>query len=199
MPAVVARQATVAELKHAAQAQGVCYGWALVDGLGVTSNVSEGSSVGDGVPVYNQPSCPRWVQVRATIYYTSALSEAPDSAAVEIVSSADLAAQLPTTAALRRFGLDADVFVDDPDDAVLRAAMVLPLLLHEAGLAVAVPRRTAAPGAPLDTAASGAPLDEVGSDLWRSRWLPLLTAIVLIVLAGAGFVAGWRQRRGSPP
>jgi len=193
-PELAARQATVAELQHAAQAQGVCYGWALVDGLGVVSNVSEGSNLGDGTAIYQEPSCPRWVQVRATIYYTDELSELSDSAAVEIVSSSDLTAQLPTAAALDRLGLDEGAFVDSPDDAILLAAMALPLLVHEAGLAAAVPRRVAAA-----TAAPSAPLDEAGNDLWRSRWLPLVVAMVLMVLAGAGLAAGWLLRRRARP
>lgn len=191
VPELVARQATVEELRHAAQAQGVCYGWTLADGFHVGRS-SVGSNVGDGSAVDHQPSCPRWVQVRATVYYTDETSEASDSATVEITSSPDMSAQLPTSAALDRLGLDEGAFVDSPDDAILLAAMALPLLVHEAGLAAAVPRRTTAA-----TAAPGAPLDEVGNDLWRSRWLPLATAMVLIVLAGAGLVVGW-LRRGGP-
>ncbi|HEU5108014.1 MAG TPA: hypothetical protein VFT95_05605, partial [Micromonosporaceae bacterium] len=84
------RKETAAELARAAQAQKICFGWKLIEGnAGVP--VSQGSNLGDAKPVESDPQrCPRWVEVRASYYYTAESDEADDWATFEVATSPDL-------------------------------------------------------------------------------------------------------------
>jgi hypothetical protein len=179
------RLAAVAELQRAAEHQGYCYGWSLENGAAGTL-VSEGSNVGDGLDVDDRgEQCPHWIEVSAVIYYSDPASEQPDEATVAVNGGLPLAVE-----SLARLGLDEEAFLADPGDAVLRAAMALPMLATTARIAPAVPPAAA------DTTA-GPPPDAVG-DFWRDRWPLLAVAGSLLALAAAGFGVGWWQRRSEP-
>ncbi|MGC5017403.1 hypothetical protein [Micromonospora sp. DT47] len=186
-PAVEERTDTVPILERAEASQGICYGWRLDDGLDV---VSVGSNLGDGVSVEDAPGCPRWVQVVAAVTYTSENSESEDSAYVRITGSDDISGSdlHAIEDGLKRFGLPEDAFVDDPGWAVTRAAVMLPLLAVEAGLAEPAPTPTAA-------AVSPSPLPDAGSDLWRDRWGYLFAAAGLLLLCALLVTVGVVQRR----
>lgn len=187
-PTAAERSDTVPILQRAAQSQGICYGWRLQDGTNV---VSVGSNLGEAVAVRDNPSCPRWVEVVATVNYPPQSSEREDSAQIQVVSvgDTDTADLNYVRDGLDRFGLTEKVFIDDPGWAVCRAAVSLPLLVAERGLAGPVPVDTAAP------AAAPSPLPGAGSDFWRDRWSGLLAAAGLLLLGVALLTAGLMQRR----
>ncbi|MET7831849.1 hypothetical protein ABZS44_03365 [Micromonospora sediminicola] len=187
-PAADERSGTVPILQAAADSQGICYGWQLVD---TYDPVSVGSNLGDGTAVADAPGCSRWIEVYANVIYTSSSSESNDSASIRVKGSddiefSDLAA---IESGLGRFGLDEDAFVDDPGWAVTRAATMLPLLATERGLADPAATPTAEPATP------AAPLPDAGSDFWRDRWILLLTTVGLFLLAALFVGVGVRQRR----
>ncbi|NES14468.1 MULTISPECIES: hypothetical protein [Micromonospora] len=191
-PATDERADTVAILRDSSAAQGICYGWLLTDYWEYGDDaISAGSNLGDGVRVAENPSCPRWVQVTAAIRYVPESSESNDTARVEVTGSPDIGpADLSRMrAGLTRFGLTDDVFIDDPGWAVTRAAVMLPLLAAEAGLAEPV---TATPTA---GAADPSPLPDAGNDLWRDRWGWLLAAAGILLFAALLITVGVRQRR----
>jgi hypothetical protein len=193
-PTAQERGDTVPILQRSTASQGICYGWKLQD-FGY-DEISVGSNLGDGVPVEGDPDCPRWIQVDADVYYAPESSESNDSANINVTGSADI----PRTTlweidnGLQRLGLTNDVFVDDPGWAVTRAAVMLPLLAAEAGLAE--------PAATPPPAAAPSPLPGAGSDLWRDRWVHVLAAAGLLLVTGllvtVGLVQRRRQRRAAP-
>ncbi|MEV6706165.1 hypothetical protein [Micromonospora wenchangensis] len=195
-PAADERADTVPLLVQAAESQGICYGWRLERSSG--AEVSVGSNLGDGVPVTGDARCPRWVEVRARIMYTSSSSESNDWATVTVSGSDDLdrADLWAVDAGLDRFGLDTDTFVDDPGWAICRAAVTLPLLVAEAGVAPPAATPSADPAAP-----AGA-LPDAGNDFWRDRWGWLLATAGLLLVAAllitVGFVQRGRQRAATP-
>ncbi|MET7965861.1 hypothetical protein [Micromonospora sp. NPDC005305] len=190
-PAADERADSVAVLQRTSAEQGLCYGWELVDYYdygAAPRNV--GSNLGDGVAVEENPGCPRWVQVTANIGYVSESSESNDFARIEVTGSPDIdSADLwQVESGLGRLGLTEDVFVDDPGWAVTRAAVMLPLLAVEAGLAE--PADT-----PVPAAASPSPLPDAGSDYLRDRWGWLLATVGLLLLAALFVTVGVVQRR----
>ncbi|BCB90257.1 hypothetical protein [Phytohabitans suffuscus] len=172
--------ATSDQLARAASAQGVCYGWRLES---YSTGTSVGSNLGSGVAI--DPSrCPKWVEVRADVMWTSSSSEAADSATVTIASSGVPA---PPSSRLDRFGLTGSAFVDEPDWAICQAALALPLLVAESG---------AVPPAPAVTAGAAAgPAPDAGSDFWRDRWPYVLGAAILLALGALIVVIGWFERK----
>ncbi|MEV5821379.1 hypothetical protein ABUL04_29065 [Micromonospora harpali] len=196
-PAADERADTVPILAQAAASQGVCYGWRLESWYG-SNPVSVGSNLGDGVPVVDDPACPRWVEVTADVRYTSESSESSDYALIDVTGSPDIdrADLYAVETGLARFGLVEDVFVDDPGWAVCRAAVALPLLLAETGVVAPAAAPTAQPGA------TAAPLPDAGSDFWRDRWGWLLATggllLVTALLFTVGFVQRGRQRAAAP-
>lgn len=176
---------TVTILRRAAEAQDVCYGWRLQDRAGV---VSVGSNLGDGMAVDEDPlSCPRWVEVVAKVIYTPESSEALDTATVWVESSPNL--PVPDVVEFDRFGLDSQAFIDEPGWSITRAAVILPLLLVEAGTVPAVP-------VPTDAAEAAPPaLPAGGSDFLRDRWGYLLAAVLLLLVTGLMVAIGWVLRR----
>ncbi|MEW2444891.1 hypothetical protein [Micromonospora marina] len=190
VPAPVAdeRSGTVPILRAAADSQGICYGWELLD---VYDEVSVGSNLGDGTSVVDAPGCTRWIAVSANVRYTSSSSESEDSATIRIKGSDDI--EFTDLAAIEtrlgRFGLDEEAFVDDPGWAVTRAATILPLLAAERGLAEPAATPTAGPPA------AAAPLPDAGNDFWRDRWIYVLSSVGLFLLAALFLAVGVRQRR----
>ncbi|MFI0791878.1 hypothetical protein ACH4OY_04120 [Micromonospora rubida] len=187
-PAADERADTVPILVQAATSQGICYGWRLESYYG--SVVSVGSNLGDGVAVVDNPACPRWVEVTAEVQYTSESSESSDSAIVDVTGSTDIDRSdlYAVENGLKRFGLDDDAFVDDPGWAVCRAAVALPLLIAEAGVAEPAATPAAAPGSPVS------PLPAAGSDFWRDRWGWLLATAGLLLVTALLFTVGFVQR-----
>ncbi|MGC4894432.1 hypothetical protein [Micromonospora sp. DT31] len=191
-PAAQERSGTVPLLKAAADSQGICYGWELLD---VYDDVSVGSNLGDGVRAAEAPGCARWIEVSANIKYTSATSDFKDSATIRVKGSDDIGyADLSAIeSGLAHFGLDEDAFVDDPGWAVTRAATILPLLAVERGLAGAAAPPTPGPSTP------AAALPDAGNDLLRDRWVLLLVAAGLLLFAALFIAVGVRRRRAATP
>ncbi|SCL23420.1 hypothetical protein GA0070616_2722 [Micromonospora nigra] len=189
-PTATERADTVPILARAAQSQGLCYGWRLVDRGGLDA-LSVGSNLGDGVPVTDNPGCPRWIQVVAEIRYTSESSELEDSVLVDVEGSTDIdaIALIRVENGLERFGLTEEAFLDDPGWAITRAAVSLPLLYAETGAVEPAPAVTATP------TASVAPLPDTSSDLWRDRWGYLVGAVVLLLITVLLVTVGLVQRR----
>ncbi|MET8832316.1 hypothetical protein ABZV78_00135 [Micromonospora sp. NPDC004540] len=190
-PAADERADSVAILQRTSAEQGLCYGWALLDYYdygAAPRNV--GSNLGDGVAIEENPSCPRWVQVTANIGYVSESSESNDFARIEVTGSPDIDTVdlVRVENGLERLGLTEDVFVDDPGWAITRAAVMLPLLAVEAGLAE--PADT-----PVPAAGSPSPLPDAGSDYLRDRWGWLLATVGLLLLAALFVTVGVVQRR----
>ncbi|WP_107077379.1 hypothetical protein, partial [Micromonospora sp. MH33] len=189
-PAGDERADSVAILQRTSAEQGLCYGWELVDYYDYGAPLNVGSNLGDGVAVEENPGCPRWVQVTANVGYVSESSESNDFARIQVTGSPDIdSADLwQVERGLERLGLTEDVFVDDPGWAVTRAAVMLPLLAVEAGLAE--PADT-----PVPAAASPSPLPDAGSDYLRDRWGWLLATVGLLLLAALFVTVGVVQRR----
>jgi hypothetical protein len=186
------RREVAAQLAKASAAQGVCYGWLLEAGYGGTPPV-RGSNLGETVPVDSDPQrCPSWVEIRATVRYVSESSELEDSASFDVLTSSNLTVGPSIQTNLGRFGVDEQVFIDDPDWAIARAALALPLLTTEAGGADPAPT----PSTP--TTATPRALADPGSDFWRDRWVFVLVAIGLglfaILFATVGIVSARRLR-----
>ncbi|WP_199853684.1 hypothetical protein [Plantactinospora sp. BB1] len=196
-PEPAERTDTVTLLRQAHTTQQICYGWRLRSGGASygAAPVSVGSNLGDTVAVDGDPArCPRWVEIDASVWYTSASSESNDSASYLVTSSSDLA-HIDFDRGLRRLGVDPDQFVDDPGRAVCQAAILLPLLVSEAGAGSAT--RAAPPSA---AGAAPSPLPDPGNDFWRDRWVFLLGAAGLFLLTALFLAIGvFERRHQSPP
>lgn len=192
-PVTEMTDATVAQLAKARAAQGVCYGWHLLNGQ---STVSRASNLGAGTAVDSDPSrCPKWVEVRASVRWTPSSSEAPDSAFVTIRAGGVGA---PDERALDRFGLSDKVFIDEPDAAICQAALALPLLLAETGAVAPAPAPSGAvASAPASSGVAAVPgtLPSAGSDFWRDRWLFIVGGALLFLFAGLAIAVGWFERK----
>ncbi|MFI6821229.1 hypothetical protein ACIBJE_09760 [Micromonospora sp. NPDC050187] len=186
-PTATERDDTVAVLKRATEAQDICYGWVLEE---LSRTVSVGSNLGVDTPV-DDPRCLRWVQVVADVYWPSDSSESNDSATIYLESSSDFDRTdlILLQRGLERFGLDDKAFIDEPGWATTRAAVVLPLLLAERGLADPAPVTTAAP----DAAAPSLP--DTSSDIWRDRWGYFAAVAGLLLITALLFTVGFVQRR----
>jgi hypothetical protein len=190
-PEPASRQAVVAELARASAAQGICYGWQLADRA---VPVSRGSNLGESTPVDADPErCRRWVEVRAVVYYEDESSEAEDSATVDVVASPGVELTGAVTSWLNRFDLTDQAFVDDPALAISRAALALPLLVTEAGVAPPPPTPSAPPPDALPT------LDDAGNDFWRDRWGFVVAAAALLLVGGLLLTIGLITRRARRP
>lgn len=189
-PAADERADSVAILQRTSAEQGICYGWQLVDYYDYDAPRDVGSNLGAGVAVEENPACPRWLQVTANVGYVSESSESNDFARIQVTGSPEIdPADLgQVERGLARLGLSEDVFVDDPGWAVTRAAVMLPLLAVEAGLAEPA-------DIPLPVAGSPAPLPAAGSDYLRDRWGWLLATVGLFLLAALFITVGVAQRR----
>ncbi|MEH1098641.1 hypothetical protein [Micromonospora sp. CPCC 205561] len=187
-PTTTQRADTVPLLARAAESQGICYGWQLEGRYSKVVNV--GSNLGDGISVEDNPACPRWIRITGEVIYTSQSSESDDYAYVTVDGSDDFRRTdlRGVEQNLERFGLTDKVFIDDPGWAVTRAAVSLPLLVAERGLADPAPVSTADPATP------PAALPEAGSDFWRDRWGYVLAVAGLLLVTALLFAAGFWQR-----
>ncbi|GAB3978014.1 hypothetical protein V1634_13170 [Plantactinospora veratri] len=195
-PEPAERTDTVTLLRQAHATQQICYGWRLRSGGASygAAPVSVGSNLGDNVAVDSDPArCPRWVEIDASVWYTSASSESSDSASYLVTSSSDFA-HVDFDRGLRRLGVDPDQFVDDPGRAVCQAAVFLPLLVSEAGAGSAA--RATPPAA---AGAAPSPLPDSGNDFWRDRWVFLLGAAGLFLLTALFLAIGVFERRHQNP
>lgn len=190
VPTAEQRSELVAQLAQASKAQGICYGWRL-EGTG--GALSQGSNLGDDVPVDSESTCRSWVEVRASVSYVSDSSEAEDSAYFEVATSPELTIADQLRDGLSRFGVDEDAFVDDPALAISVAALSLPLLTAESGAAKPAPTPSAAP------AAQPRALEQAGGDFWRDRWVFVLVTAGIVVVAGLTTVMGLLVRRRRSP
>lgn len=180
------RVETAAQLAEATAVQGICYGWWLEDGR-TGADLSRGSNLGAGAPVETAPdTCPKWVEVRATVTYTEATSESADFASLYVVASAGLAP--PSEADLAELGFTESALIDDPALAICEAALALPLLMAERGLASPAPP-------PVPEAGAVAASDDAGSDFWRDRWPQVLAASLVLLAAALLFAIGWFERK----
>ncbi|GAA3761508.1 hypothetical protein GCM10022225_53980 [Plantactinospora mayteni] len=196
LPAPAERTDTVTLLQRAYTTQQICYGWRLRTGGAAfdTAPVSVGSNLGDSLAAESDPArCPRWVEIDAVVWYTSASSEASDSASYRVSSSPDLA-QIDFDRGLARLGVDPDQFVDDPGWAVCQAAVLLPLLVSENGAGSAT-RAVVAPAA----GAVPPELPDPGNDFWRDRWPLLLGATGILLLTALFLAIGRYERRHQRP
>jgi len=179
---------TVANLARASAAQGICYGWHLIDRA---RSVSRGSNLGPDTAVDSDPiRCPKWIQVEALVWYSAPDSEASDQAFVKIIASGVPA---PPASHLDRLGLTSGAFIEAPDQAICQAAMALPLLAQES--ADASPMPTAPPAATPTSVPAALP--DVGSDFWRDRWVHVLGAALLLLVAALTIAIGWFERRAE--
>lgn len=187
-PSAEMSEQTVANLARASAAQGICYGWHLLDGV---RSVSRGSNLGPDTAVDSDPiRCPKWIQVEALVWYSAPDSEASDQAFVKIIASGVPA---PPASHLDRFGLTSGAFIDAPDQVICQAAMVLPLLAQESANASPMPIATPA-ATPTSVPAA---LPDVGSDFWRDRWPHVLGAAFLLLVAALAIAIGWFERRAE--
>jgi hypothetical protein len=168
-----------ASLAEAYTDQNVCYGWQVTVNDVSTTDKSVGSNFGAGKPV-TDGSCDKTVEFQATITYTSESSEAEDSASYDVTSTPPGV----TRDDLDALGIDFDGLTgEDPDVAIGKAVVALPLLAADKGLAdpLAATPDNATP------AADAQLTDDPDSDWWRDRGGMLLWGVGLL-LAGGLFV-----------
>ena len=169
-------------LAEAADGQDICYGWRVQvydpdagSDISVGTNFGVGSQVGD----FGPPLCTTTVEFFADITYTSASSEANDSATYNVVSEPSG----PTKADLDALDIvdEGGLVGDDVDVVVFKAVAALPQLAADVGVAEpieAVPETGVDPDAHLT--------DSPGSDFWRQVGTMLLWGLALL-LAGVVF------------
>ncbi|MGJ7908200.1 hypothetical protein ACOQFL_17180 [Actinopolyspora sp. H202] len=193
------------ELAEEEQRYGICFGWKLIDGsdgyLSSSSDSSpyeelsesdydQGSSRGPNTPA---STCEKWVEVRATVAYTSTTSEQWSAVDLEVAQAPDSDMDLPYDSDFAELGITAERFIDAPVDTTGQAAIALPLLLTQEGSLPARPaesRTETRAAEPLPSADTGVP------GLWRWVWLVMLGIVTVlgIVLGTVGVV---RQRGGN--
>jgi hypothetical protein len=169
-----------ASLAEATEVQGVCYGYELFvsdQDTGQWGGTYSASSLGVGQRAVPGPGCSDAVELRAQISYTSAFSEAEDSAAWTLTST------LPSLSIddVERMGLSAGDLLDDggSEQVLLNAVLALPRLAAEqAGKPPVVlePNTAALPS-------DARPTNTPGSD-WLRENAAALGFCVLLVVAG---------------
>ncbi|GAB3552910.1 hypothetical protein J2S53_003642 [Actinopolyspora lacussalsi] len=150
----------------------------------------QGSSRGPNTPA---STCEEWVELRATVAYTSATSEQWSAVELEVAQDSGSNMDLPYDSDFAELGITAERFIEAPVDTTGQAAIALPLLLTQEGSlpARAAESRTETRAAePLPSADTGIP------GLWRWVWLVVLGIVTVlgIVLGTVGLV---RQRGGD--
>lgn len=187
------------------QQYGICFGWKLTDGASDSdrsssdpeSSYDRGSSRGPNTPV---DVCDRWVELRATVAYTSSISDEWSAVELDVAESPDLSLATPGTPDFAELGMDAETFIESPVDATGHAALSLPLLLAEDNADFEVKQAESSGGTPqrsLPPADGGA--QGVGRWIWTSL-LGLATAVAVVF-----GVRGMRRERtaqsgqGPPP
>jgi hypothetical protein len=171
-------------LAEATEEQDVCYGWSVQveDYSGGNSGLDVGSSLGVGKSAIST-ACDRYVVFEAFIVYTSEASEAEDSASYEITSNIPGA---PEADDLRRFGISSGGLLGGKDDEVLaNAALALPALLAEKGLADPIVLEPNTAPLPSGDKSTGTP----GSD-WLRKYGAMFGIAALVLVGGLAW-AGW--------
>jgi hypothetical protein len=170
-------------LAEAREDQDVCYGWKVTvyDYGGAADGTDVGSSLGVGQPAI-RAECPRYVVFEAYITYTSAASEAEDSASFDVVSNV---VGGPTAADLRDNGISGGGLLGaDDDQVVANATLLLPALMSEKGLAEPIALEANAQPLPASDRATGTP----GSD-WMRKYGAALAVAALTLVGGVGWAA----------
>lgn len=178
-------------LADATDDQDVCYGWEVTvnDYGGSASGVDEGSSLGVG-PTAIETECERYVIFEARITYTSQASEYEDSASFEVRSNIPGA---PTSADLGEAGISTGGLLGGNDDQVVaNAALLLPALVAEKGLAPPIALEANTQPLPSSDRATGTP----GSD-WLRKYGAAAGMAALVFAGGLGW-AGWIVFRERP-
>jgi hypothetical protein len=178
-------------LAEATEEQDVCYGWkvTVTDYGGSADGIDQGSSLGVG-PTDIQTQCTRYVIFEARLYYTSASSESEDSASFTVRSNIPGA---PTERDLSSAGIsEAGLLGGNDDEVVANAALLLPGLMAERGLADPITLEANTQALPSGDRATGTP----GSDWLRKYGAPLALAGVTL-LGGLGWAA-WILIRERP-
>ena len=181
-------------LAEATEDQDVCYGWSVnvTDYSGGADGVDEGSSLGVG-PTAIETQCERYVIFEAFITYTSQSSEAEDSAYYDVRSNVPGA---PTATDLRKAGISEGGLLGANDDQVVaNAALLLPALMADEGLAEPISLDAHAQALPAGDRATGTP----GSD-WLRKYGAVLAVAALTLLGGLGWAAWifFRERPFAP-
>jgi hypothetical protein len=178
-------------LAEATEDQDVCYGWEVevTDYGGGADGIDQGSSLGVGpTPITSQ--CTRWVIFEASLVYTSASSESEDSASFTIRSNVP---NPPTSVDLRSNGISEGGLLGDNDDQVVaNAALLLPALMAEKGLAEPISLEANTQPLPSGDRATGTP----GSD-WLRKYGAALGVIIVTMLGGLAWAA-WVLVREKP-
>ena len=178
-------------LAEATDDQDVCYGWDVTvnDYGGSASGVDEGSSLGVG-PTAIETECERYVIFEARITYTSQASESEDSASFVVRSNIPGA---PTTGDLFDAGISTSGLLGGNDDQVVaNAALMLPALVAEKGLAPPITLEANTEALPSGDRATGTP----GSD-WLRKYGAGAGMAALLLAGGLGW-AGWIVFRERP-
>ena len=197
VPVLEAADATelAQSLAEAMEDQDVCYGWdvTVYDYGGGGDGVDRGSSLGVGTTADGNEganACRRWVIFEATLTYTSAASEAEDSASFSVYSNVPGA---PTSADLRANGITESALLGENDDlAVANAALLLPALMAEKGLAEPIALEANTQALPAGDRATGTP----GSD-WLRKY-GAAVAVAALTFAGGLAWAAWILFREHP-
>lgn len=191
---------------------GICFGWKLTDGskdaggrydpdtgaeagFDPPASYDRGSSRGPDTPA---DTCPRWVEVRVTVAYTSESSERWSGVELDVAGSDDFEDhELPySSESFADLGIDAETFIDQPVAATGHAALALPLLMTEHGTLEPKPVQAGseAPRQPLPPADGGM------SGLGTWIWLGLL-GLGTVCTTVLGFRARARQKSvpSTPP
>jgi hypothetical protein len=170
-------------LAEATEDQDVCYGWKVTvyDYGGGADGIDQGSSLGVGQTAV-QSQCPRYVVFEAYITYTSSASESEDSASFDVASNIPGA---PTASDLRDNGISGGGLLGaDDDQVVANAALLLPALMAEKGLAEPISLEANTQPLPASDRATGTP----GSD-WLRKYGAAVAVAALILLGGLGWAA----------
>ena len=178
-------------LAEATDDQDVCYGWEVTvnDYGGSASGVDEGSSLGVG-PTAIETECERYVIFEARITYTSQASESEDFATFGVRSNIPGA---PTSADLGEAGISSGGLLGGNDDQVVaNAALLLPALVAEKGLAPPITLEANTQPLPGSDRATGTP----GSD-WLRKYGAAAGMAALLFAGGLGW-AGWIVFRERP-
>jgi hypothetical protein len=179
-----------AQLTEAREVQGICYGWQVnvFDEDQGRTLTEIGSSRGVGQSAVDA-SCPRFLEFRAELRYTSSSSESEDSASFHVFGNVSGG---PDDRDLRRVGITEGSLVGANDDlALINAVQALPALVAERGLARPVQAEPTEGTIP----AADRPTDKPGSDWTRANGIYLAVSAVL-VLGGLGW-AGYAWLHGK--
>ncbi|WP_018353593.1 hypothetical protein [Longispora albida] len=181
------RDAVIKELERASAAQGICYGWKLqFSNSGARTSTDSGSNLGSVTRIDNDKvKCPKWVELDASVTWTSDSSESEDYGSVTIRNSPGL--KVPSYNELTAAGITKESFIDAPAEAMASAMLKLPLLMTEKG-ATPVPVVSSTPSTPLPKMTSA------GSDLWRDNVVAFAFAAGFLGMAGGLLIGGWREK-----